>query len=144
MSIPYYQRHQQLQKKTYQTTQNFAARLAYKKSRRENVYICLQEIHWLPIKYKTIFKLLAIVYNELQEALQYLQEKLKHKQFPRTMRQSTSSSITLDIPFNKKNHLLKGALYTLLQNIGMTYQNTSKRPRTSSNSNLCSKHTFSH
>ena len=29
----------------YQTTQNFAVRLAYKKSRREDVYRCLQELH---------------------------------------------------------------------------------------------------
>ena len=45
--------------KLYQTTQNFAARIAYKKSRRENVYSCLQELHYLPIKYRTIFKLLT-------------------------------------------------------------------------------------
>ena len=36
--------------KPYQTAQNFAARLAHKKSRIEDVYICLQELHWLPIK----------------------------------------------------------------------------------------------
>ena len=30
--------------KPYQTTQNSAARIAYKKSRREDVYTCLQEI----------------------------------------------------------------------------------------------------
>ena len=35
--------------KPYQTIQNFAARVAYKKSRREDVYTCLQELHWLPI-----------------------------------------------------------------------------------------------
>ena len=47
--------------------------------------------------------LLAIVYNALQgQASQYLKEKLKQKHFPRTTRQSTSSGITLDIPFNKK------------------------------------------
>ena len=84
----------------YQTTQNFAARIDYKKSRRKDVNTCLQE---LPIKYRTIFKLLTIVYNALQgQAPQYLKEKLKQKHFPRTTRQSTSSGITLDIPFNKK------------------------------------------
>ena len=89
--------------KPYQTTQNFAARVAYKKSRREDVYTCLQELHWLPMKYRTIFKLLTIVYNALQgKAPQYLREKLKQKHFPGTTRQSTSSSITLDILFNRK------------------------------------------
>ena len=65
--------------KPYQTTQNFAARITYKKSRRKDGYICLQELHCIPIKYRTIFKLLTIVYNALQgQAPQYLNEKLKH------------------------------------------------------------------
>ena len=64
--------------KPYQTIQNFAARVAYKKSRREDVYTCLQELHWLPIKYRTMFKVLTTVYNTLQgKAPQYLGEKLK-------------------------------------------------------------------
>ena len=88
--------------KPYQTIQNFAARIAYKKQRREDVYTCQQELHWLPIKYRTKFKLLIIVYNALQgQAPQYIKEKLKHRNFPRTTRQSTSSSITLDIQQGK-------------------------------------------
>ena len=89
--------------KPYQTIQNFAARVAYKKSRREDVYICLQELHWLPIKYRTTFKMLTIVYNTVHgKAPQYLRGKLKQKHFCRTTRQSTSTGITLDIPFNRK------------------------------------------
>ena len=61
----------------YQTTQNIAARMTYKKSKREDVYICLQELHWLCIKYRTMFK---VVYNTLQgKAPQYLREKIKTK-----------------------------------------------------------------
>ena len=64
--------------KPYETTPNLAARVAYKKSRREGVYTYLQELHWLPIKYRTIFKLLTVVYNALQgKASQYLRGKLK-------------------------------------------------------------------
>ena len=100
--------------KPYQTAQNFAARVAYKKSRREDVYTCLQELHWLPIKFRTIFKLLTIVYNALQgKAPQYLREKLKQKHFPRTTRHLTSSIITLDFLFNRNNHLLTGVLVML-------------------------------
>ena len=36
--------------KPYQTVQNFAARVAYRKSRREDVYICLKHLHWQPVK----------------------------------------------------------------------------------------------
>ena len=80
--------------KPYQTTQNFAARIAYKKSKRQDVYTCLQKLHLLPMKYRTIFKLLTIVYNALQWKAP--------EDFPRTTRQSTSSGITLDILLNKK------------------------------------------
>ena len=99
--------------KPYQTIQNFAARVAYKKSKKEDVHMCLQELHWLPIKYRTTFKLLTIVYNTLQgNAWQYLEEKSKQKQFPRSTRKSTSSGVTLDIPFNsKKSFADKGFSY---------------------------------
>ena len=92
--------------KPYQKIQNFAARVAYQKSKREDAYICLRELHWLPMKYISIFKLLTIVYNTLHgNAPQYLKEKLKQKQFPRLTRKSTSSGVTLDIPFNRKKSL---------------------------------------
>ena len=72
--------------KPYQTIQNFAARVAYKKSKKEDIHTCLQELYWLPIKYRTTFKLLTIVYNILQgKAPQYLQEKLKQKLFHQTI-----------------------------------------------------------
>ena len=83
------------------------------KLRREDIYTCLQELHWLPIKYRTIFKLLTIVYNAHQgKAPQYLRENLKQKQFHRTTRQSTSSIITLDVLFNKKSFADKGFSYS--------------------------------
>ena len=129
--------------KPYQAIQNFAARVAHKKSKKDDVHTCLQELHWLPIKYRTAFKLLTIVYNTLQrEAPQYLQEKLKQKLFPRCTRQSASAGITLDVPFNrKKKHLLTEVSAMLQQNIGMTSQNTSKRKKTLKNSNPCLRHT---
>ena len=46
MSIPYYLKDQQLQPNHIKQTQNLAAMLSYKKSRREDIYICLQELHW--------------------------------------------------------------------------------------------------
>ena len=129
--------------KPYQTIQNFAVWVAYKKSRRENVYTCLQELHWLPIKYRTMFKVLTIVYNTVQrKAPQYLREKLKQKHLPRTTRQSTSSTITLDIPFNRKKHLLTGALAMPQQNIGMTSQNTSELQRNKKFNSLLKTHFF--
>ena len=64
--------------KPYQKIPNFADRVAYKKSKREDAYICLRELHWLPIKYRSTFKLLTIVYNTLHgNGPQYLEEKLQ-------------------------------------------------------------------
>ena len=92
--------------KPYQKIQNFAARVVNKKSKREDAHMCLWEWHWLPIKYRTTFKLLTIVYNTLHgNAPQYLEEKLQWKQFPRLTRKLTSSGVTLDIPFNRKKSL---------------------------------------
>ena len=89
--------------KPYQTVQNFAARVAYKKSRREDVNMCLQQLHWLPVKYRTVFKLLTVAYNAIHgKAPHYLTEKLRKKEYHRTTRQSSSTGITLDVPLNKK------------------------------------------
>ena len=91
--------------KPYQKIQNFAARVAFKKSNREDAYICLRELHLLPINTEATFKLFTIVYNTLHgNGPQYLVEKLQQK-FPRLTRKSTSSGTTLDIPFNRKKSL---------------------------------------
>ena len=92
--------------KPYQKIQNSAARVAYKKSKRDNAHTCLHELHWLPIKYRCTFKLLTIAFNTLHgNAPQYLKEKLQQKQFPRLTRKSTSSGVTLDTPFNRRKSL---------------------------------------
>ena len=89
--------------KPYQTVQNFAARVAYRKLRRDDVYMYLKQLHWLPVKYRTVFKLLTVAYNAVHgKALHYLTEKLKRKEYHRTTRQSSSTGITLDVPLNKK------------------------------------------
>ena len=89
--------------KPYQTVQNFATKEAYRKSRRQDVYMHLQQMHCLPVKYRTMFKLLTITYNAVHgKAPHYLKEKIKQKHYHRTTRQSTSTGTTLDIPLNRK------------------------------------------
>ena len=89
--------------KPYQTVQNFAARVAYKKLKRDDVYMCLQQLHWLPVKYRSVFKLLTVAYNAVHgRTLHYLTEKLKGKEYHRTTRQSSSIGMTLDVPLNRK------------------------------------------
>ena len=114
--------------KPYQKIQNFAARVVYKKSRRDEVYTCLQELHWVPVKYRTIFKVLTIVCNTLHgKTSQYLREKLKQKHFPGTTRQSTSSGIILNIPFNKKKSFAdRGFSYTVAKHWNDLPEHTKK------------------
>ena len=77
MQTQHCQGHQNHHQTIPDSPKNFAARVAYKKSRRGDVYMCLQQLHWLPIKYRTMFKLLTIAYNAVHgKAPHYLKEKL--------------------------------------------------------------------
>ena len=59
-------------------------------------------LHWLPIEFRTKFKL-TIVFKTLQgNAPSYLQTKLNTMTYHRTTRRSTAKGITLKVPFNKK------------------------------------------
>ena len=104
--------------KLYQTVQNFAARVAYRKSRRDDVYMCLQQLHWLPVKYRTVFKLLTVAYNAVHgKAPHYLTEKLKRREYHRTTRQSSPTGITLDVPLDKKKSFAdRGFSYAAAKN----------------------------
>ena len=60
-------------------------------------------LHWLPIEFRTKFKLMTIVLKALQgNGPGYLQTKLKTKTYQRTTRRSTAKGITLNAPFNKR------------------------------------------
>ena len=60
-------------------------------------------LHWLPIEFRTKFKLLSIVFKTLQgNGHSYLQTKLNTITYQRTTRRSTTKGITLKAPFNKK------------------------------------------
>ena len=80
--------------------------------------MCLQQLHWLPVKYRTVFKLLTVAYNAVHgKALHYLTEKLKRREYHRTTRQSSSTGITLDVPLNKKKSFAdRGCSYAAAKN----------------------------
>ena len=83
--------------------QRYAARFACNKTKRESAQDCMKFLHWLPIDFRTKFKLLAIVFKTLQgNGPGYLQTKLKTKTYQRTTRRSTATDIALNVPFNKR------------------------------------------
>ena len=62
---------------------------------------CMKFLHWLPIEFRTKFKLLTIVLKTLQgNGPVYLQTKLKIKTYQKTTRRPTAKDITLNTPFN--------------------------------------------
>ena len=64
---------------------------------------CMKILHWLPIEFRTKFKLLTIVFKTLQgNGPRYLKTKLNTMTYWRTTRRSTTKGITLKVPFNKK------------------------------------------
>ena len=46
--------------------QRYAVRLACNKTKRNSSQDCMKLLHWLPIEYRTRFKLLTIVFKTLQ------------------------------------------------------------------------------
>ena len=87
----------------YNYTQRYAARVACNKTKRDSAWDCMKILHWLPIEFRTKFKLLTVVFKTLQgNGPSYLQTKLNTITYQRTTRRSTTKGITLKAPFNKK------------------------------------------
>ena len=80
-----------------QRIQNNAARLITQSKIRDHVTPILSSLHWLPVKYRSQFKILTIVYNSLHGlAPVYLQELLTEYKPSRTLR--SQSKALLQVP----------------------------------------------
>ena len=84
----------------YNHTQRYAARLACNKTKRDSAQDCMKILHWLPIEFRTKFKLLKIVFKTLQgNGPSYLQTKTKFYDIPEDHQE-----------INYKRHYLKGTI----------------------------------
>ena len=78
-----------------QRIQNSAAKLVTLSRKYDHVTPILHELHWLPVKYRIMHKILLLVYKCLHgSAPIYLQELLKKYQPTRNLRSSTQSHLT--------------------------------------------------
>ena len=78
-------------------------KMVCKKQKFDSSTECLYKLHWLPIHYRCIYKLMTIMYKTLDEQeLQYLFDKLSFKASKLTTRQSSLNSKQLEVPFNRK------------------------------------------
>ena len=82
-----------------QHVQNTAAKLVLNKSKYDSATQVLKELHWLPIKFRIIHKILTLAYISLKGgAPKYLQELLQKQQPGRdSLRSSNDPAITLKV-----------------------------------------------
>ena len=75
----------QLQRLQY--VQNTAARVVCQGRKYDHITPMLQELHWLPIHYRTVFKIILTVFKCLNtDAPEYLKSKLHYRQYSRSLR----------------------------------------------------------
>ena len=89
--------------KPYQKIQNQAATIIYKKTKWTSATSSMKQLHWLPIRYRCCFKLLTIVYKTLHGmGPANLRNRLKIKNKTRNTQLTLSTTLYLEVPFNKK------------------------------------------
>ena len=86
-----------------QHVQNAASKLVLNKSKYDSATQALKELHWLPIKFRIIYKILTLVYKSLKgSAPKYLQELLYKQEHCREgLRSSNDPAITLKMQRTK-------------------------------------------
>jgi hypothetical protein len=80
-----------------QRVQNAAAKIVYRMNKYDHVTCLLEELHWLPIQQRIIFKLLLLTYKSLNgEGPQYLRDLLTWHKPQRSLR--SSNLLQLKVP----------------------------------------------
>ena len=82
--------------KRLQYVQNSAARLLTCKRKFDHITPILHEIHWLPVKYRIMFKILVLTYKAIHGlAPQYISELIVRYRPSRTLRSSSNNLLTI-------------------------------------------------
>ena len=89
-----------------QRVQNHAARIIYKKKKRDHITPVLKELHWLPVRSRIDFKILLLTYKCLiGVAPLYLRDLISYYSPPRNLRSNTVLTGTLVLHrFNRLKH----------------------------------------
>ena len=82
--------------KKLQTVQNSAARLVTRAFRYDHISPILQSLHWLPIKQRSLYKLLLITYKSQHSlAPDYIKRLISQYHPPRQLRSSTKGLLAV-------------------------------------------------
>ena len=86
-----------------QKVQNQAVQIVYRKTKWTSATSCMKLLHRLPNRYRSQFKLLTIAYKTLHgRGPRYLRNSLKTENNIRNTLLSSSTTLYLYVPFNKK------------------------------------------
>ena len=87
-----------------QLAQNSAARLVTASRRDDYITSIVRRLHWLPVRYRIIFKILLLTYKALNgQAPSYIKDLLKYRNSGRVLR--SSNEHLLDEPVAKLKNL---------------------------------------
>jgi hypothetical protein len=79
-----------------QLVQNSCARLVAKTKRRDHITPVLMQLHWLPVEYRTAYKVLVYVYKARHGlAPPYIADLLEEYRPARTLRSSSQSLLSI-------------------------------------------------
>ena len=80
----------------FQRVQNHAARIILKKRKRDHVTPLLKDLHWLPVKFRSAFKIATLAFKHFNGTLpRYLSDSLYTYQTSRTLRSSSEKLLKL-------------------------------------------------
>ena len=84
------------QLKKFQYVQNTAARIVTQTRKFDHITPVLFDLHWLPVSYRIVFKILLLVFNSLNLSPSYLADRLSYQSHSRVLR--SASKQLLDQP----------------------------------------------
>ena len=115
-----------------------------KKTKWTSATSCMKQLHWLPIRYRSHFKLLTIVYKTLHGmGPTYIRNRLKIKNNIRNMWLSSSTTLYLDVTLNKKRSVSdRGFSYMAAQHWNVLPDHIKRANKNYSNSKNYWKHIF--
>ena len=100
--------------------QNSAARLVTASRKHDHITPILRRSHWLPVRYRIIFKMLLLTYKALNgQAPSYIKDLLKYRNLGRVLRSSNKHLLDEPVAKLKKPMVIGHPL--LLQNCGISY-----------------------
>lgn len=80
--------------KPLQRIQNAAAKCVLKMGKYDSNTIALKTLHWLPVKYRIMFKILTVVFTCMEgKAPAYIQALIRQKETPRSLRSNSRNML---------------------------------------------------